>query len=199
MNRLLTGCMIVILVALSLFVVTPSTSYACSCVNLTPTEQFEKAESVFVGTVKDIKNRHGGFFPTNHPMSYSDANVFEVEKSWKGNPPSQLIVYDNGHEESCGVDFKVGESYLVYAKIDTEKKDILLTSFCDGTTEASKATEVLTQLGAGTKPSVITEISIESDSSSEGTQSGSSILWIIIGVVAGVIVGWIWMMNRRRK
>ncbi|WP_232695906.1 hypothetical protein [Brevibacillus daliensis] len=199
MNRLLTRCMIVIFVAMSLFVVTPSTSYACSCVSLTPTEKFEKADSVFVGTAKDIKNKQGSFFPANHPMSDSDANVFVVEKSWKGNPPSQLIVYDNGHEESCGVDFKIGNSYLVYAKTDTEKKDILLTSFCDGTIEASKATEVLAQLGDGTKPSLITEISVESDSSSEDTQSGSSILWIIIGVVTGVIVGWIWMMNRRRK
>lgn len=43
------------------------------------------------------------------PIMSRDANQFEVEKSWKGTSASQIIVLDDGLEESCGFEFVEGK------------------------------------------------------------------------------------------
>jgi hypothetical protein len=125
----------------------PSASYACSCANNPdPKTALEKAEAVFAGKVIAVKQerKQEGVVGA---VEYRDANLFEVDKAWKGVNQSQIIIYDMGHDVSCGFVFEEGESYLVY--VYKNKNGELYTSFCSRTVELSNAGQDLKLLGQG--------------------------------------------------
>lgn len=125
----------------------PLVSHACSCVNNpVPITAMDNAEAVFVGKVLKVKQerKQKGIIGA---IEYRDVNLFEVEKTWKGIEQSQIMIYDNGHDESCGFVFEEGKSYIIYAY--KSKDGDLYTSYCSRTAELSNANADLEQLGKG--------------------------------------------------
>ena len=136
-----------ILLFCSLTIIIPEKTYACSCaVNSDPNKAIEEAEAVFSGKVLNIKQgrEQNGIVGA---IEYRDVNLFEVQETWKGINQSQVMVYDNGGDASCGVNFEESKSYLVYTY--KNKEGDLYTSLCSRTAEISKAGEDLTILGQG--------------------------------------------------
>lgn len=131
---------------------------ACSCAGITPSEAFEMSESVFVGKVLNTKQdrEQEGIVGA---INYRDANLFEVTQGWKGDNQSQIIVYDNGDEDSCGIEFEIGKSYLVYVYKD--KNGEPFTGLCNRTAELSNAEEDLKLLSQGEE--VNKEVNLESE------------------------------------
>ena len=121
------------------------TAYACSCyIPSTAEEALASSGVVFAGTAKQVKPQRlqEGIVG---PIEYRDVNLFEVESAWKGVDQSQIIVYDAGHDVSCGFVFEPGKSYLVYA-YENDDGD-LYTSYCNRTAELSAAEADLLRLG----------------------------------------------------
>jgi len=79
---------------------------------------------------------------------------FEVERSWKGSLVEQILLAtdetrgSNGHStsSSCDYNFKVGETYLVYAG---SRDGFYRTHACAGTRLLSTATDQVKVLGEG--------------------------------------------------
>jgi hypothetical protein len=125
----------------------PLVSHACSCVNNPdPKTAMNNAEAVFVGKVLKVKQerKQKGIIGA---IEYRDVNLFQVEKTWKGIEQSQIMIYDNGHDESCGYVFEEGKTYIIYAY--KSKDGELYTSYCSRTAELSHANADLEQLGKG--------------------------------------------------
>lgn len=131
----------------------PNNIFACSCVGIEPTEAFEKSEAVFLGRVLNTKQEqvYQGF-----TFSYRVANLFEVTQIWKGSPQSQMLIFDNGNTESCGIGFEEGKNYLVYASKNENGE--FRTGLCSRTKEASKAWEDLKFLGQGKEMNHASEV-----------------------------------------
>ena len=116
--------------------------HACSCMQMTPDEAFERADSVFVGEVTSYRVRRGLFgWSSIDPTTVK----FTVSEVWKGPQQDSLTIRTVRSEVSCGFEFKEGLTYLVYAQ-DGQ------TGLCDRTALSIRASEDLAALGSGWKP-----------------------------------------------
>ena len=115
---------------------------ACSCVELTPAQAFERADTVFVGRVASFKVRSGIFGQSS--IDPAEAK-FVIEQVWKGSRQETLTIRTVRSEVSCGFEFRDGLRYLVYAR-DGQ------TGLCDRTALAIQAAEDLAALGDGWQP-----------------------------------------------
>lgn len=139
--------------------ISPTTSYACSCVQPgAPLDELDNSSVVFSGKVIEIVdvNKSRVSQSSADPM----AVLFEVKDVWKGINQSQVLVYTERDSASCGFEFAVNEEYIVYAK---EANGDLRASLCSRTATFSEATMDLTDLGKGEKPTV--KATAESDTS----------------------------------
>ncbi len=119
---------LIVLGALTLL--SPTTVVGCSCVNLTPEQQFAEAHTVFLARVTSAyevkKGAPGG-------MQHRDRvrGKFEVQETFKGSP-SKLRYVETGYGGSdCGVELLVGSVYLFYTNPAGE------TNRCDGSAFAN--------------------------------------------------------------
>ena len=124
----------------------PSTSLACEChcdqpgMN-DPKEMERRAKAVFVGEV--IAAREA---TREDERNHSAPYVFRlrVERYWKGvKTPEISISAMDGPPHCCGMEFEVGEKYLVYAV------DKNLGTACTRTRSLASADEDLKALGPG--------------------------------------------------
>ncbi|MGQ0844663.1 MAG: hypothetical protein ACT4QF_11055 [Sporichthyaceae bacterium] len=103
-------------------------AYACSCIQSTEQENYERADVVFKGTMNDVEatNRQSGdrtFF-------------FAPSTTYKGKTTDPQEVSTAGNSAACGVDLTGGGPFLVFANFDEEdEKGELRTSLCSGTRE----------------------------------------------------------------
>lgn len=85
-------------------------AFACSCVGYrTAAEQFAKVEIAFIGTVESEERQAG---------PYEDAvrTRFAVTRTLKGQPlPVRTVEHASDNGGNCGIDFKVGQTVLVFA------------------------------------------------------------------------------------
>jgi len=128
----------------------PGSCFACSCFQAPDAAAaIARADAVFEGRVIEsrVQRYDDGMLRT---IALRDANRFEVIRGWKGADATEMIVYDNGHEASCGMHFRTGETYLVYAHADG--KGNLHTSYCSRTAEVSDAAADMAALGPGVPP-----------------------------------------------
>jgi putative component of toxin-antitoxin plasmid stabilization module len=101
---------------------------ACSCADVSPDLKFRHADAVFTGKAiarKDLKagaKLRSGIDPI--------AWTFDVERVFKGNVAKQQSVLSAAMGASCGIQFKVGDRYQVYAK---RQGNTLSTHLCSGT------------------------------------------------------------------
>ncbi len=129
------------LVALGLHL-TAMPATACSCVESTPAQAFDRADLVFVGVATEMKVRSGLFGQSSiDPTTV----VFTVNEVWKGPRQESITIKTVRSEVSCGFEFAIGVRYLVYAR-DGQ------TGLCDRTALAVRSQEDLAALGEGWKP-----------------------------------------------
>ncbi|MFD2615000.1 hypothetical protein [Paenibacillus gansuensis] len=183
-----------ILFLFSLVILPINKAYACSCAELEPKEAFEKAESVFTGRVLSSKQQRiqNGVMGA---IENRDVNLLEVQETWKGVNQSQVIVYDNGHEASCGFHFSVGSTYLVYTY--KGKDGERYTSFCSRTNEVSKAGEDLKFLGQG-KPAE-KEVNLEGELKRISNKDYDMEIFIVGIVVVGAVTFFVVRKVRRKS
>lgn len=138
---------------------------ACRCFRSTPADTFQRADAVFSGKVVSVKEQ-------KRPAKNGDSHVthaytFEVRNSWKGVSSSRITTYfysyfltDSGtYVTGCHSEgFKVGETYLVYARRgdgppgfpDLHDELGAGLSYCGRSALLSAAYEDLQALGPGT-------------------------------------------------
>lgn len=140
-NRVAGAALILALAALALrFDGTPVA--ACSCIQLSPTQAFERADTVFVGEATEMKVRRGIFGQSSIDPTTVEFAVSEV---WKGARQESITIRTVRSEVSCGFEFEIGLKYLVYAR-DGQ------TGLCDRTALTNRASEDLAFLGDGQPP-----------------------------------------------
>jgi len=116
------------LAACGLVLVSPATSYACSCAMADPEAHVEWADVVFTGTLTDIEPP-----PQREIMSSSDPNTytFAVDQVFEGEVGAVTEVESAMSGASCGLEgMKAGRDYVVYA---TDDQGVLATGLCTGT------------------------------------------------------------------
>jgi hypothetical protein len=172
----------------------PEKTYACSCAEINPKEAFERSEAVFAGKVLNTKQerQQEGFAGA---IRYRDANLLEVDQVWKGLDQSQTIIYDDGHEASCGIEFEAGKSYLVY--VYTGDDGDFYTGLCSRTAEISSAGADLRLLGQGKE--VDREVSLDSEMKKISKQDYDMEIFIGGMVVVLMVTLVIFMIARRKQ
>jgi hypothetical protein len=111
---------------------------ACSCLKpLSPTKELKGATAVFVGEVCGITENRDSL-----------SAEFSLEQVWKGSSQKQIIVQTSKYGSDCGIGFRMGVKYLVYAY----GKDVLNVSRCSRTKEVDQAQEDLRELKEGKQP-----------------------------------------------
>ena len=135
-------------VALSAAALTWSPSLACGCVRV-PDEvsllEYLDASNtaIFLGSVASIRLVE---HPYHDPVSYNI--MFNVIVHWKG-PASPTLLVETAIESSmCGYQFKLGEWYVVYARVvPSDNGYLLATGTCSRTKLLREAKDDLEVLG----------------------------------------------------
>jgi hypothetical protein len=133
--------------ALGLFVMKPSTTFACSCVKpLGVKEELTRSDLVFSGKVLSIKNEKGSNGIIKKVV------LFKVNQTWKGSKVAKIKITTGQGEGDCGFPFQKNHDYLVYAnKSDMYGKKELISVICSRTNDLASAKEDLAKLGKGLK------------------------------------------------
>jgi hypothetical protein len=135
--------LIVFVGVLGLFAIFGPGVDACTCARrATPCESYGAAGAVFVGTVTGVRteNRSSKNEINWRPLAFK----FTVEHSYLGVDGTAVEVFTGRGGGDCGLPFRIGERYLVYAYRYENK---LSTSICSRTTPYNRATEDLAFLG----------------------------------------------------
>ena len=118
-------------------------AFPCTCAPPgTPTEELEKSDAVFKGTVVELKV--DTLRVQNAAMLFFRVK-FEVVAAWKGVDLGEVTLSTNFESAACGFPFKQGVDYLVYA---FSQNDSLSTNLCTRTKKLSEAQEDLDELGS---------------------------------------------------
>lgn len=143
-NRLQLVMCTVLTVITCLFLLTwPRNSQACSCMIPDLERQIETSGAIFTGSVSAADRLNAG------PLSQPDSVrvVFTLDRVYKGDLPGTAVVYTAVNAAACGVNFLVGERYLVFAY---EREGTLRTGLCNLTQPVEQAPDLLLQLGLRT-------------------------------------------------
>lgn len=114
---------------------TAQIAHACSCPPPALAEAVALADAVFLGKVLSFELA---------PSQTERIARFEVIQVWKGRPVEVQEIFTAENEAACGYDFRVSETYLVYANKDESAK--LRTHLCTRTQFASGARDDLKYL-----------------------------------------------------
>lgn len=135
--------LIFLLVLFASFIFSSESILACSCLPAkSAAQELELSTAVFSGKVTKIK-RH----KKAENIFGSVEVIFRVEKNWKGVKEKTVSVFTSSNSASCGYNFKVNQTYLVYANRNDEGK--IEASICSRTKRLKDAGEDLKELSAG--------------------------------------------------
>ena len=95
----------------------------------------------FAGEVIDVEEDTSGGMPPLSPVT------LKLEESWKGMSEGRVAVRGYGPEVRCGIEFRKGERYLVYAHDNESQYVSFETGFCDATKPLAYAKADLAALG----------------------------------------------------
>ena len=137
-----------LLVMIAFLLLAPQIALACGCMPpMLETErqrillERKSSKAIFSGRVLSIEISRGVYW----------AVKFKVERAWKKVDSDEVVVFtEHPDGASCGVEFEVGENYLVYAGIAFESE--LWTNHCTRTQKLQYAQKDLRILGAGKLP-----------------------------------------------
>jgi hypothetical protein len=120
----------------------PPALFACSCTPPPPPkEALAQSAAVFAGKVTAVEKAG----------EFEIAVTLEVSQTWKGVKARKVTLYTANNGAICGVGFKEGATYLVYAHQQKRGDvDVLATNLCTRTTSLEAAAADLKDLGDGT-------------------------------------------------
>ena len=154
--RLLRILLVMLLPSCLVVLVAPAPpAAACSCVGGDASDFAEWADTVFVGTLGEVRT------PPKAPVISSTDTVayeFHVSTAYEGDARERTYVRSVRFGASCGLEGLVsGHSYVVFAAhrtIDGEPSERLWANLCGGTAPADKAlvADVEEVLGPGAAP-----------------------------------------------
>ncbi len=127
-------------------------AYACKCaVPGSPSEELEKSDAVFAGTVVSIDH---SFDPRVTPYKPGDRTTvgFDVSMVWKGAVHERTYITTPPTGGSCGLAFSEGEPYIVYASAGASGDAGYQASTCSRTALLQHAQADLEALGEGRSP-----------------------------------------------
>jgi hypothetical protein len=113
---------------------------ACSCKDLSVSEAFAQAETVFVGAVSDL-----GLDYSKHER----VTGFNVQRVLKGAVSKRVRVVSALYESACGYPFARDTVYLVFTRTISGR---VFTSFCAGNRALAAGAQPPPELGAGSAP-----------------------------------------------
>lgn len=116
----LVGAIIIVLCSWSI-------CFACDCVTPSAEENFQEADSVFVGEVIKVADASG-----------ESVFTFRVQKLLKGPGRDEAIIFSKNSD--CDYPFNLSTVYLVYAKTF---KNRLTSGTCSGTGAVAASTAML--------------------------------------------------------
>lgn len=142
---------------------------------MTPTEAYQRAAAVFAGRavgVKQLETR----LKSGTTIPYHEVTM-KVEKSWKLIDREEIVINTSSvYENTCG-NFKVGESYLVYADRMGDTFYVASTSRTDKLADAEEDLKFLGEARVVLKPGEFRTHSIMT-------------YGIIAGVLLVLLIGW---------
>ncbi|MGQ0464846.1 MAG: hypothetical protein ACT4QG_05960 [Sporichthyaceae bacterium] len=100
---------------------------ACSCIQSTEQENYDRADVVFRGTMDDVEAANDRFG--------ARVFVFTPSTTYKGKTTTPQKVSTAGDSAMCGVDLTGAGPFLVFANKADDGKAALSTSLCSGTRE----------------------------------------------------------------
>ena len=131
--------MLLSLLFIFLLALIPSPAYACSCESTTVEEQVQAVDAVFTGRVVSIRE----------DLELPDTGRFvtlEVVENYKGNQTGQVVVETGFTTADCGIPFREGTQWLVYAYAG--EQGMYSASSCGLTKTIDQAHSDLVALGA---------------------------------------------------
>lgn len=184
--------MIIIVAFTFLFQFSPSVSYACDCaIPENVNEEVGRSSAVFSGTVVRI------FDENKSKLTQSSADpisvVIEVDETWKGINQTEVIVNTERDEASCGFEFVLNETYLIYANEDNGE---LRASYCSRTALFSDAQEDLNELGVGEKPTEV--VTVSTNATSDILSSTNTTIYIVLFIVIAILTV-VYSIVRKKK
>lgn len=108
---------------------------SCSCAEYSVDEAFDDHEVVIIGTVKSFGEISFWEKLFNKDLPSKKANI-SITKNFKGSDQEMISVYTNYSSASCGVEFKEGDEYAVFAHrslAEGNAKDKLFVDICNST------------------------------------------------------------------
>ncbi|MBK7709224.1 MAG: hypothetical protein IPJ30_26580 [Acidobacteria bacterium] len=123
-------------------------AYGCSCSRLAICEQFDLADTVFIGKVTGSKEQRIGRYDDGERETETVFDVgeiyFEVIEAFRGTVAGRrLTILSNTGGGDCGYWFRRGETYVVFASREKTPTARLWTSLCSGTAALGVADEAL--------------------------------------------------------
>ena len=117
-------------------------AYACTLERImTVAEGLQQADAVFVGMVEDVRDQVEG---SPDPRQYLRRARLRVREVWRGPRREYLTVWTLPSEGNCGVPFRPGKLFLVFAG---GKADRLATSLLLPTKVLTKGDDLPDALG----------------------------------------------------
>src|SRR5262249_40386116 len=119
-------------------------AFACGCSDTgTVEDEIQSSGAVFLGRVTGLAIET---VQLEHSTAERMRATFKVDRRWKGAKGSTVQVWTCGDQTAvctCGIEFKLGERYLVFASGKP-----LSTGSCDRTRVATTAEAIISQLDA---------------------------------------------------
>jgi hypothetical protein len=109
----------------------PGIAQACRCGEFTPEGAYAQAQAVVVAEVLSVE---GDFMAKGGGIA-----IVHTGKAWKASVPATIRIESR---TTCAVEFKPGESYLVYLRPASGAADYS-TNRCAGTVPTGKAAAVI--------------------------------------------------------
>ena len=176
---------------------------ACSCAAFTDQQAFERADEVFIGDVIDYAapGAKNGVIASTDPAVWT----FAAKQVYKGDVVPKQEVVSEVFGASCGLEIPKQGEFLVFATKATSAfsprpaAGQLYAGLCGGTRSTGEgllAPEVATPhpLVSGPGP----RGSTEEATARQRSTSRPTVLWVVVGIAALVMVGTAVFAARRR-
>lgn len=123
--------------------IAPGVAHACRCGETTPQSAYAKASAVVAA---EVLSTDGDFTAAGGGVA-----TLRVDQAWKRNLPATLQV---ASRTTCAINFKAGQSYLVYLR-PAAGGGGYATTRCAGTKTVGKAAAAMRWLKAHGKAAVV--------------------------------------------
>ena len=142
-------------------------SYACFCSSITQMMQLQLLQGRLDAPYKNWIDRYSGVIFTGQVVNIKKVKVklstgdtwhnyqvtFKVDRYWRGGDSPEVVVFTGVGGGDCGIRFRKGESYIVFAEMIEGRLRTGICTFTAGTRYAANIIKGL-DLGEGRQPTM---------------------------------------------